>query len=375
MIDLKPWLIEEALPFWKSRGWDGRYGGVHEQMLWDGSPDLRAIKRVRVQARQIYVYSHAAELGWFPDGTSFALELLDWMLRKARAPDREPGFVHLLHPDGSVADHRRDTYDHMFILLALAWLARASGDAQVRGLVDQLQDFIDERLTARDGALFEGVPVSLPRRQNPHMHCFETMLALHETLEYPGALGRADKIRQMLVERFLSPAPKLREYFNDDWTVRPGPEGESVEPGHQAEWTWLLRRFEKLTNRAADPLASALLDDALKRADTKTGFLPDEADSRGGIRRATRRLWPQTELAKAWLAEAEIGRETALDRAIRSLEQLRDVYLAKPFKAGWIDQFGPDGEVVVDRVPASTLYHIHVAVVEADRVLAGQGAR
>src|SRR5207244_3745109 len=112
--------------------------GVHERFRFDGRPDLDAIKRVRVQARQIYSYSHAALLGWDPDGTAFALELLDWMLAKARSPDGKPGFVHLLHPDGSVADPLRDTYDHMFILLSVGWLARASGDAQVRALVDEM---------------------------------------------------------------------------------------------------------------------------------------------------------------------------------------------------------------------------------------------
>ncbi|WP_112662740.1 AGE family epimerase/isomerase [Microvirga flavescens] len=375
MVDLKPWLIEESLPFWMSQGWDRRFGGVHERFLFDATPDLHAIKRVRVQARQIYVYSHAAILGWCPDGTEFALGLLDWMLKKARSPDGEPGFVHLLNPNGTVANPLRDTYDHMFILMSLAWLAKASGDAQVRGLVDEVKDFIDERLTAKDGTLIEGIPASLPRRQNPHMHCFEAMLALHETLEYPGALKRAEQILGFLKERFLSPAPKLREHFNDNWTPRPGAEGESIEPGHQAEWAWLLRRYERITESAPDALASQLLDDAVKIADSRTGFLVDEADCYGKVRRGTRRLWPQTELAKAWLVEAEIGREGALDQAVKSLSALWDHYLAKPFTAGWIDQFDADGKVIVETAPASTLYHVIGAVVEAERVLSKKDLR
>ncbi|MET0430468.1 MAG: AGE family epimerase/isomerase [Microvirga sp.] len=374
MIDLKPWLIETALPFWRTQGWDSRFGGVHERFRFDARPDLDAVKRVRVQARQIYSYSHAAILGWDPDGTAFALQGLDWMLAKARSPDGKPGFVHLLHPDGSVADPLRDTYDHMFILLAVGWLARASGDAQVRTLVDEMLDLIDEHMSAPDGTLYEGIPRSLPRRQNPHMHCFEAMMGLHEALAYPGALDRAARLHDLFQTRFLAPAPKLREYFTDAWAVAPGPDGESVEPGHQVEWAWLLRRYERVAGQPAGTLPGRLLDDALGTADPRTGFLVDEAGADGGVRRGSRRMWPQTELVKAWLVEAEAGRDGAWDRAETALSALRDTYLAGPFEAGWIDQFDAGGRPMVDTVPASTLYHVLGMVIEADRLSALRGA-
>jgi mannose-6-phosphate isomerase len=152
--------------------------------------------------------------------------------------------------------------------------------------------------------------------------------------------------------------------------VAAGPDGESVEPGHQVEWTWLLRRYQRLTGGAPDALASQLLDDALKTADPRTSFLIDEADCHGGIRRGTRRMWPQTELVKAWLVEAEAGREGALDKASQALAALNDTYLAKPFTAGWIDQFDADGKPAIDTVPASTLYHVLGMVIEVDRVSA-----
>ncbi|MBM6592836.1 AGE family epimerase/isomerase [Microvirga pudoricolor] len=370
MIDLKPWLIEQSLPFWHRQGWDARHGGVHERFLFSGEPDLEAIKRVRVQARQIYSYSHAAVLGWYPEGTAFALDLLDWMVAKARSPDGRPGFVHLLHPDGSVANPLRDTYDHMFVLLSLAWLARASGDAQVRGLLDETLALVDEHLTAPDGTLLEGIPSSLPRRQNPHMHCFEAMMGLYEALDYPGALDRAARLHALFQTRFLVPAPKLREYFTDAWEVAPGREGESVEPGHQVEWTWLLHRYRRLTGRSSGSLPGDLLDDALATSDPATGFLVDETDCHGAVRRATRRMWPQTELVKAWLVEAESGRQGAWEKAEEALSALDDTYLSKPFAAGWIDQFDADGKPAIETVPASTLYHVLGMIIEVDRVSA-----
>jgi len=362
---LARWVCAEALPFWQSQGRDSVFGGVHERLHWDGQPDLATAKRVRVQARQIYCYSHATELGWF-DGLAFAGSLLDWLVAKAGRSGRGPGFAHLLHPDGSVANGLNDTYDHAFILLALAWYSKASGDAQARGLIDQTLAFLDDQMLSSDGSYREGVPPSLPRRQNPHMHLFEAMLALHETIAYPGALERAGKLRAMLTERFLQPAPVLCEFFDDDWRLAAGEAGRIVEPGHQAEWCWLLRRYERAAGLAPDALPSALIDAAEATADPATGFLIDEAFSDATPSRRSRRLWPQTEWAKAWLSEQRVGRKGADAKAAHALKQLSTCYLGQPIPGGWIDQMDHDGRPMVDTIPASTLYHIFAAAVEAE---------
>jgi mannose-6-phosphate isomerase len=45
-------------------------------------------------------------------------------------------------------------------------------------------------------------------------------------------------------------------------------------------------------------------------------------------------------------------------------------YLRHPVKGGWYEQFDGDGQSMVPWIPASSLYHILGAVMEADRVLA-----
>src|SRR5439155_98697 len=79
-----------------------------------------APRRVFVQARQIYCYAKAAQMGWYPEGRAIALQGLEHLLAKAKAPDGKPGFVHTLKPNGTVLDPLRDSYDHAFVLLALA---------------------------------------------------------------------------------------------------------------------------------------------------------------------------------------------------------------------------------------------------------------
>ena len=279
---LRRWATDTALPFWATAGFDRARGGFHEQLAADGTPSLTAPKRLRVQARQIYVYSHAAVLGWY-DGLDLAFDALAFMLARYRAPDGAPGFVHLIAPDGTVANPLRDTYDHAFVLLALAWLFHASGDAQVRALIDEVLAFIDAHLTAPDGSYFEGIPRSLPRRQNPHMHAFEAMLALHERAGHPDAMARAGRLLALFETRFIdAKTGTLREYFTDAWTPAPGAEGDIVEPGHHAEWTWLLRQYERLNGLPHGTRASTLIDTAVRWSDPPTGFLIDEADRHGG---------------------------------------------------------------------------------------------
>lgn len=357
------WVCNEALPFWQTSGRDLVFGGVHERLHWDGSPDSNAAKRIRVQARQIYCYSHATDLGWF-DGLGLAGATLDWLLAKAGSGSQ--GFAHLLHPDGSVSNPLRDTYDHAFMLLALAWYTKASGDSQARGLIVETLAFLDEQMLCPDGSYKEGLPASLPRRQNPHMHLFEAMLTLHEAIAFPGALERAARLRAMLTERFLQPAPQLLEFFDDAWRPAPGAAGRIVEPGHQAEWCWLLRRYEKAVGLAPGALPSALIDAAEATAEPSTGFLIDEASADGSSSRKSRRLWPQTEWAKAWLSEQGVGREGASEKATHALHQLTKFYLGRPLPGGWIDQFDDSGRPMVDTIPASTLYHIFTTAVEAD---------
>jgi mannose/cellobiose epimerase-like protein (N-acyl-D-glucosamine 2-epimerase family) len=364
------WMREEALPLWATRGWDGRYGGFHERIGFDGKADDAALRRTRVQWRQIYVYSHAALLGWH-DGLRLALKGLEHMIGRAWAPDGIPGFVHILNPDGSVSDKKRDSYDHAFALLALTWLAKASGDAQVHALLNMVFSFCTQQLTDENGFLREAIPPEKPHRQNPHMHMLEAMLAMVEVLNHADAKLHARRYRNMLEGTFFDPETALLiEFFDDHWRPVKDETGASlVEPGHMAEWVWLIRKYERLFGQKSSPLATHLLGAALRGAEPMAGFLIDEIDTNQKARKTSRRLWPQTELVKAWLAQVEIGADRADEAAEQAIEALMTHYLAGPFSGGWYDQFDGRGGIAGNTVPASTLYHLFVATAESHRLL------
>src|SRR5687768_11931338 len=111
------WLLQSAWPLWLERGVDWARGGFHEHL------DLGAIRcradfrRLRVLARQVYVFSTAAVYG--VERAAEAAELgLDCLLRRARQADG--GYARRFDLRNEAVDLTRDLYDHAFVLLAFA---------------------------------------------------------------------------------------------------------------------------------------------------------------------------------------------------------------------------------------------------------------
>jgi mannose/cellobiose epimerase-like protein (N-acyl-D-glucosamine 2-epimerase family) len=364
---LKRRVIDHCLPLWSGEGWDTVAGGFVDRLDQDGRADRQAPRRVFVQARQIYCFAKAAQMGWYAEGRAIALKGLEHLLARAKSPDGRPGYVHTLAPDGAALDARRDTYDHAFILLALATVYTLDRDAQIRAEIDALLLFLDAKLRSPNGGFFEGLPASLPRRQNPHMHLFEAMIAAFDATHDLAFQQRAgDFFALFLGNLYDKQARVLGEYFEDDWSKIPP---VIVEPGHLAEWVWLLRGFERITGCPTGQRRGELLQSALRYRDGATGCLIDVGDADGNIRRDTRRLWPQVELAKAFIAQAETGEAGAAEQARAALMRLERHYLKHAVAGGWYDQFDRDGASLVATIPASSFYHVLCAVTEADQVL------
>lgn len=370
---LKSWAIRDALPLWGSRGWDATRGGFVEGLGPDGVPDSEAPRRLRVLARQIYCFAHAARLGWYPEGRGLALRGLDYMLAKAKSPDGEAGYASRLSPEGIALSTARDTYDHAFVLLALAHVFQLEPDNQIRAEIDAVLTFLDEKLRSVHGGYLEGLPSRMLRRQNPHMHLFEAMIALFDATQDVDFLKRAGDIFGLFTVHFYDARTGfLGEYYEEDWSrivpVR-------IEPGHHAEWVWLLRGFERISGCPTARYRDKLLEAAMRHRDPVSGCLIDEADAEGHILKPTGRCWPQTELVKAWLVRAETGDADALGQAMAALTRLEWHYLTHPVKGGWYDDFDRGGAPRNGMSRASSFYHILCAIMEADRIVMACSAR
>ncbi len=143
----RDWIVAKALPLWSTVGFDAGRGMFQERLDWSGAPQETAARRAMVQCRQIYVFSHAAHLGWLPEGGRLAEIAMDSLLGKF-CDDRDPsgGFAFAVSAEGRVISSVRDAYAHAFALFAIAWLYRLNGDPRLIGYADRIIAFIDARL-------------------------------------------------------------------------------------------------------------------------------------------------------------------------------------------------------------------------------------
>lgn len=352
----KAWLWE-AFETWSNVGWDATRGGFVEQLNMDGTPDSDANRRVRVQARQVYSFSKAIEMGWPDVETAKTLiqngiEYIDTRLRHA-----EGGFVHKITAEGEAIDDRRDLYDHAFMVLAGSAAYKATGSARALKIADDAIAYIDSALKDPvHGGWFESSEGELPRRANPHMHLLEAMMEYHAATGDETALDRAAEVVRLFETRFFNPANDvMAEFFTADWQLE-GPADETIfEPGHHYEWATLLYMYEQLTGHDTGSWRRRLI----RRADQtginpKTGFAINALRANGEIIHDNSRLWHQLERGRAYLLHPEIMSSAQTESA---LNQIVDKYLIAGPSGGWLDEVCNQGRPTANAVPASMLYH------------------
>ncbi|WP_299399957.1 AGE family epimerase/isomerase [Pelagibius sp.] len=380
---LRDWLAGTVLPFWETTGFDSRHGAFFEKLDLDGTVSSEDYTRLRVQARQIYVYAHAGVLGLSTDGLARAHDAFDFLRRHAWDA-QHGGWFHRLRRDGQPLDRTRDFYDHAFMLLALAWLYRASGEGEVLQAVRKTTAFLDENLRLERGGTFDGYAeqrgeeasqMPTRRRQNPHMHLFEALLALHEATGDAEWIERAASIRGLFDAHFFSAENgQLAEFFDADWREMPVDGRFIREPGHHFEWVWLLHRYGQLSgDDGVLPAMEGLFGWAWaqgidRRAEGIFGAY-DAVDPEGQVLQGgSKRLWPQTEALKACLALAERSGHPAAAAGIAPLLQSFFTHFVGLDHALWQDQFDGAGAMIAKAVPASSLYHLFLAIAEVLRV-------
>jgi N-acylglucosamine 2-epimerase/mannose-6-phosphate isomerase len=363
------WLFDDALPFWAKHGVDRLNGGYVEHLRFDGTnPDVD-FKRVRVIGRQIYAFSHAALLGW-SDGVALARHGYDFLTAHAWLGP-QGGWARRLDRKGGVKDPTPDLYDLAFVLFALGWFYRVTGEAGALAWAHRTVDFLNEHMRHPGGVGFVAEkPETGPRLQNPHMHLLESALVNLNASGDQRFRALADEIVALFSERFFDPATRtLGEYFNADWSRVSGEKGRMIEPGHQFEWAWILSGYQHVTGRDMRHHVRALVEFAERYGvDAERGAAFDIVRDDGIILDRSLRVWPHTERIQAAVAMFELDGRNPRPTFEKTGEFLFQRFLSHTPRGTWIDHFNSDGTPKVDKIPASTLYHVVIAFAEMLRV-------
>ena len=375
------WLFTELLPVWAATA-DGERGGFAERLDLQGAPDPDAAKRLRVQARQIYVFSHAGltdpDMARAARWRSLAADGFAFMRRHYWRGSAH-GWARAVRPDGRPFDDDVESYDIAFVLFACGWHYLCNRDRNALTAAGDSLQFLDNYMAAQNGGYVSGIRDGIcdaraPLAQNPHMHLLEALLVLYRATGEMGFRHRAQQIFTLFRDSFFDPATKsLGEAFAPDWHPLPGEEGARVEPGHHFEWHWLLHDYAtQIGAPEAREFARALFDFAQAHGvSAQSGLCFDAVDRQGRPVAQSHRLWPQTERLKALVAEAERGvtpgRRMAAEREILPLAQrIRQNYFT-PGPGLWVDQLDAQLRPQSQFIPATSLYHIFLAYSEVLR--------
>ncbi len=367
--EARSWLFDSCFPLWADHGVNeaGLFPEALTMALDDAATD---VTRVRVQARQTYVFTEAWRMGWKRDTAERLVNAgVATLAGPALNAQGLPGRT-LSSTSGQLIDANFDLYDTAFTLFALAEAARGPGPAEaaIAAAGRIIASLAREASDPAHGGYAESLPRPGQRQQNPHMHLLEASLSLHALQPEGGHMARAEQLIGLFETRFTAGDDGLLgEFFAPDWAPLPGEPSRVVEPGHQFEWVWLLHAYARARGEPVSAAAERLYSYALTTLDVDGRAIQSAA--RGGAPvDASRRTWPQTEALKAHLAMLEARRdERYAAAACRSFDILMDEYLTED--GGWIDHFAPDGAILSSNMPASTGYHVVLAFAELIRVM------
>jgi mannose-6-phosphate isomerase len=362
-----PWLKDHAWPLWLEHGVDWKRRAFLEYIDLATLDCQATFRRLRVAARQTYVFAAAATHGVQRAAEAVALGL-EFLCGPARLADG--GYAWRFDLGNRPIDTTHDLYDHAFVLLAFAAAARVGEADQTSGEALALGRYIAGSFRHPQGGYEDSIPPARPRRQNPHMHLFEALLAAHEA--FGARVGdaaffdAAEGLAALFLGRlFQAREGALPELFDESLAPHREAGRFRIEPGHHYEWVWLLDRYATAATaigRPVPPELAAASDALLQFADRHAaspafGLVMDGTWSDGAVEDGSFRLWPQTERLKVEARRRDTERFAA---ALGAVER----HLTGVRPGLWIERFDAAGQAVPGPAPATSLYHLTAALTD-----------
>lgn len=328
-------LLSRILPFWKGLR-DDVHGGYIGYVGFDLKRDAGAERGCILNSRILYFFSQASMsledpslLGYADHAYTQLLEMMD---------AEHGGVFWSIHPDGSVLDSTKHTYNQAFAIYALSNYALASGKSAPLAEARQLFHLIENR--CRDaGGYLEAFKADFSPESNEKLsengvmaeRTMNTLLHVLEAYTELYRVGRDEEVREKLLDildtwekHVYNPDLKRQEvFFDHEWHTLI----DLHSFGHDIETSWLCDRTleilddAELTARIRPKLLS-LAEKTLELAYTENGFANEM--ERGKID-TTRVWWVQAEALLGFLnAWQKTGEEKYLDAVKHQWIFIRD---------------------------------------------------
>jgi cellobiose epimerase len=327
-------LLENILPFWMRRTPDEKNGGFHGGISNDLTVDERASKGLIVNARILWTFSAARQVGPDPDFLKTARRAYDYLLH--RFWDLLYGGAYwMLDHQGRPVDMKKKIYGQAFLVYALAEYHQATAEPLAREKALQLFGLIEGKAydrvntgyietfernwkPANDLRLSEK-DLNEAKSMNTHLHLMEAYANLCRISKDRLLRERLGQLilnfRDHIIDR---EANRLICFFNETWEPRSG----LVSFGHDIEASWLLCEAVEILGDPA--LVKEIRAIALGMADAVhaagrdgDGSIFYEADETGIID-SDKHFWVQAEGVVGFLNAYQLSGDVKYLEASRS---------------------------------------------------------
>lgn len=303
------------------------------------------------QARAIYVMAIGHELTGNPEYLNQVKKGSDFLLKNFHDP-LYGGWYAAVKPDGKMKIGNKRLYGHAFVILALAHAYRATKDQRYLDVALQTWQEIQFRFADRTGgyktALTQDFTKSMAdNSQNPIMHLFEALLALHEasgsSTASEGANIIAKFVAYKLLEGLEDGSARIPELYDTGWKALDQAHGGYIDIGHQFEWAYL---FSAGTEAGLSPIyagvAERLLSYALAKGyDNANGGVFTSLSPDGKLNR-NKGYWQQAEALRAFMHHATIRGRTDLWARVTQMTEFIQAELLDQENGGWFSAATPE---------------------------------
>ncbi len=376
-------LLARWVPKWHEAFWDVSGWCFYERVNPHFKPLLTGQRRLLTQCRLLATFSDASSFSICRLKKEILTPAFEFIVEKYRIPETG-GFIFSLDDDLQPLDDSYDFYAQGFVIFAFSHYYRASGDERARKMAEDVLSFTREKFKIEKGyaeALAPAmsiVPDRL-RRHESHMHVLEGCLFAAVTWpDDPRWKEMADELVALFFKDFYQAGGIiLSEYYTDDLKPCENENGQFIcEPGHAAEWIWLLKKHAALCGDPArhDETCHVLLSWANKYGwDTQYGGIYDELTPDGQVVEETKRIWPFAESLKAsaLMLDGSPDRDALKERMIDMTGVFEQHYMQE--RGFWTEWLTRDLKPAVDYMPGTTPYHVYYGIMETLEVLEARG--